>query len=134
MRLTRSQIVTRTASLVRSNLKEERILGVLTVCLSLLFLVGCASNQSAKFKEAGCAAADVAERKFDEAAVQFGLAADNGDPDAVKASMAAQRIQEVFYSGNADLSDFDSDFAEVKSLAVDIISYCGSEYDIGRIW
>jgi phenylacetate-coenzyme A ligase PaaK-like adenylate-forming protein len=75
---------------VKSNLKEKRIFGVLTVCLSLLLLVGCTSTQSAKFKDAGCS--ELKDFRFDLAAQQFDLAAQNGDPEAVKAASNSRRM------------------------------------------
>jgi hypothetical protein len=120
--------------LVKSKLENSSNLGRLASCLLLLLLVGCANNSSAKFKEAGCAAADVAWRDFDEAAIQFRLAAENGDPDAVKAYIASEEIEKIESEETYVWSDFDAILARKKSLASDVSDYCGSEYDIGRIW
>jgi hypothetical protein len=125
MTRTRNLIATRTALLVRSELGEKRIFGVLTVCLSLLLLVGCTSTQSAKFKDAGCIAAD--EFNYDEAEIQFDLAAVNGDNGAVAAAIASRRIMEVLesfaYGGLSYRGIFDP-FVE------DVSAFCGSGYDI----
>ena len=57
---------------------------------TLLFLTGCGSNASADFKAAGCSEVD--GLRFDIAGQQFALAAENGDPDAVRASSEARRL------------------------------------------
>jgi hypothetical protein len=116
-------------SLVRNNLKEKRILGVLTVCLALILLVGCASNESAKFKEAGCVAAE--SKGLNEAAVQFNLAAENGDPEAVAAAIAAQQIWGMLMTaGDIDLDQLESNKEYITDLASEVASYCGAGYDI----
>ena len=97
----------------------------------VLILVGCSSSQSAKYKEAGCRAAD--QMAYDEAATQFNLAAENGDPEAVAPGIASQRIWGIFMTaGNANsLEEINSNSEYAGELAWEIASYCGSEYDIG---
>ena len=98
---------------------------VSTACLSLLLLMGCTSNQSAKFKDAGCAAAD--QFNYDEAEMQFDLAAVNGDNGAVVAAIASRRIMEVLesfaYGGFSYPGIFDP-------YVEDVSAFCGSGYDI----
>lgn len=109
----------------KSTLKGNHILGVLMACLSVLLLMGCTSNASAKFKDAGCIAAD--EFNYDEAEIQFDLAAVNGDNGAVAAAIASRRIMEVLesfaYGGLSYQGIFDP-FVE------DVSAFCGSGYDI----
>ena len=96
----------------------------------ILFLSGCGSNESDAFKVAGCIAAD--ENAFDEAGVQFNLAAKNGDPAAVGAALASQKIWASFMTaGNVNsLEEVYAVGEYVKELGAEIASYCGSEYDI----
>jgi di/tricarboxylate transporter len=96
----------------------------------VLILVGCGSSQSAKYKEAGCRAAD--QMALDEAATQFNLAAENGDPEAVAPGIAAQTIWGIFMTiGNANsLEEIKSNSEYAGELTLEIAAYCGSEYDI----
>ena len=98
----------------------------------VLILAGCSSSQSAKYKEAGCRAAD--QMAYDEAATQFNLAAENGDPEAVAPGIASQRIWGIFMTGGSNatsLEEIKSNSEYVGELALEIAAYCGSEYDIG---
>lgn len=110
---------------MRSNPEENRILGVLTVCLSLVLLAGCASNESAMFKEAGCLAAEHWE--YDVAARQFELAAENGDTDAVAASIASRQLWGAFMAAAAGLDGYGGE--RLNRLADQIEIFCGDEYD-----
>lgn len=97
---------------------------VLVIALSLLFLMGCASNASAKFKEAGCKAAD--QNAYDEAAIQFRLAADNGDPGAVVAAIASQQIWGTWMAAaNGQYTE-----GALDGASDPIAAFCGSGYDI----
>ena len=62
----------------------------LLVLSVMLALAGCGSNESAAFKKAGCIAAE--SLAMNEAAIQFDLAAQSGDPAAVGPSIASQNI------------------------------------------
>lgn len=99
---------------------------VSTACLSLVLLAGCASNESAMFKEAGCLAAD--QMEYDVAARQFDLAAENGDTDAVAASIASRQIWGAFMAAAAGI---EGSGKGVNRLADQIGIFCGDEYDIG---
>jgi hypothetical protein len=103
----------------------------LTSIFLVLILAGCSSSQSAKYKEAGCRAAD--QMAYDEAATQFNLAAENGDPEAVASGIASQRIWGIFMTGGYanSLEEIKSNSEYVGELALEIAAYCGSEYDIG---
>ena len=108
-------------------MKNWRRLLVLSVMLAL---AGCGSNESAAFKKAGCIAAD--RIAMNEAAVQFDLAAQSGDPAAVGAAIASQNIWASFMNAG-NLNSLEEVYAMtdyVKELASEIATYCGSEYDI----
>jgi len=96
----------------------------------VLILSGCGSNESEAFKVAGCIAAD--ENAFDEAGVQFNLAAQSGDPAAVAAAIASQNIWASFMSAGDlnSLEEIDAVGEYVSKLGAEIASYCGSGYDI----
>jgi hypothetical protein len=108
-------------------MKNWKRLLVLSVMLAL---AGCGSNQSAAFKKAGCIAAEGIA--LNEAAVQFDLAAQSGDPAAVGAAIASQNIWASFLNaGNVNsLEEVYANADYVKELALEIATYCGSEYDI----
>jgi hypothetical protein len=102
----------------------------LLVLTAMLALAGCGSNESAAFKKAGCIAAEGIA--LDEAAVQFDLAAQSGDPAAVGAAIASQKIWAGFMTaGNANsLEEIYANADYVRELTLEIAAYCGSEYDI----
>jgi hypothetical protein len=108
-------------------MKNWKRLLVLSVMLAL---AGCGSNQSAAFKKAGCIAAEGIA--MNEAAVQFDLAAQSGDPAAVGAAIAAQNIwASLMNSGRYNsLEEVLAGGEYVEELASEIATYCGSEYDI----
>ena len=103
---------------------------ILFLLPTVMILAACGSNESAAFKEAGCVAAD--ENSFDEAAVQFDLAARSGDPEAVGAAIASQKIWRAFLTaGNAaSLEEVNATVDFVKELSSEVAAYCGSKYDI----
>lgn len=114
---------------MKSNLKEKRIFGVLTVCLSLLLLVGCTSTQSAKFKDAGCS--ELKDFRFDLAAQQFDLAAQNGDPEAVKAASNSRRMFFLmFYNPPNDSYEAMKNRLEKQStLGEETWQFCGLDWN-----
>ena len=114
---------------MRSNLVENRIFGVLTACLSLLLLVGCTSNESAKFKDAGCS--ELKDFRFDLAAQQFDLAAQNGDPEAVKAASNSRRMAFLlFFNPPADsYEEFQNRLKEQSTLGEETWEFCGLDWN-----
>ena len=114
---------------MKSNLKEKRIFGVLTVCLSLLLLVGCTSTQSAKFKDAGCS--ELKDFRFDLAAQQFDLAAQNGDPEAVKAASNSRRMFFLmFYNPpNDSYEAMKNRLEEQSTLGEETWQFCGLDWN-----
>ncbi len=102
---------------------------VSTACLSLLLLMGCASNASAKFKEAGCS--ELKDFRFDLAAQQFALAAENGDPEAVKAASNSRRIHFLFsYMSPSDTREESrNQLEEISTLNEETWTFCGLDYN-----
>lgn len=95
-----------------------------------LIVTGCSSNSSEQFMNAGCAAAD--SGAFDEAAIQFDLAAENGDPGAVSAALSSRKIWSAFMTAGSATSyeDVKATGRYVARLAKGIDSYCPAEYEI----
>lgn len=79
---------------------------------------------------AGCAAAD--SGSFDEAAIQFDLAAENGDPGAVTAALSSRKIWSAFMTAGSATSyeDVKATGRYVTRLAKGIDAYCPAEYEI----
>ena len=102
---------------------------VSTACLSLLLLVGCASNVSAKFKEAGCS--ELKDFRFDLAAQQFDLAAQNGDPEAVKAASNSRRMHFLlsFMSPSDTREESREQLKQLKTLGEETWQFCGLDYN-----
>lgn len=96
----------------------------------MLALAGCGSNESAAFKKAGCIAAE--SLAMNEAAIQFDLAAQSGDPAAVGPSIASQNIwASLMNAGNLNsLEEVLANGEYVTELILEVATYCGSEYDI----
>ena len=101
---------------------------VSTACLSLLLLMGCASNASAKFKEAGCS--ELKDFRFDLAAQQFDLAAQNGDPEAVKAASNSRRMHFLlFYNFPSETrEEMRERLKELNTLGEETWTFCGLDY------
>ena len=101
---------------------------VSTACLSLLLLMGCASNASAKFKEAGCS--ELKDFRFDLAAQQFDLAAQNGDPEAVKAASNSRRMAFLlFYNSPSETrEEMEERLKEISYFGEETWPFCGLDY------
>ena len=102
---------------------------VSTACLSLLLLMGCASNASAKFKEAGCS--ELKDFRFDLAAQQFDLAAQNGDPEAVKVASNSRRMALLlFYNFPSETrEEMRERLKEISTLGEETWPFCGLDWD-----
>ena len=101
---------------------------VSTACLSLLLLMGCASNASAKFKDAGCS--ELKDFRFDLAAQQFDLAAQNGDPEAVKAASNSRSMHFLlsYMSPSDTREESRKQLEELNTLGEETWTFCGLDY------
>ena len=97
---------------------------LLSLMLVLVFLTSCGSNASAGFNAAGCYEVD--NLRLDLAAQQFSLAAQNGDPRAVKAADDSRKLWYLMtYSpANETFQELKARLADLKSVEKDVKSYC----------
>ena len=93
----------------------------------ILILTGCGGNASADFKAAGCS--DVNGLRFDLAGKQFELAAENGDPSAVRVSRDSKRLYFLMtYNSPAETYEQLQDRLEnIKYIERGIKSYCKNQ-------
>jgi hypothetical protein len=92
--------------------------------LSLVFLTGCGSNASKDFNAAGCV--EVNGVRYDLAAQQFALAAENGDPGAIRAADNSKRVWYLmtYTPANETYEQFQARLDELDSLEKRMKSYC----------